>query len=83
MENIYLLDPELGYPFASVSTKAPNITARIILACAQHFNMAVYAIDTTYFENFSTLQVQFENGYSVYIDADTEEPEDSIEQGPF
>ena len=52
-------------------------------ACSEHFGMPVHAIDATHFENFSTLQVLFENGYSIYIDTDTEEPEQAIDEGPF
>jgi hypothetical protein len=83
MQSIYLLDPALGYPFARVSTKVPSITGRIMAACSEHFGMPVHAIDATHFENFSTLQVLFENGYSIYIDTDTEEPEQAIDEGPF
>jgi len=84
MQNIFLLDPAMGYPFASVSTQAPSITARIIAACSHHFGIAVHAIDATHFENFATLQVMFENGQSIYIDTAVEEEYGEQEcEGPF
>ena len=84
MQNIFLLDPAMGYPFASVSTQAPSITARIVLACAQHFGLAVHAIDATHFENFATLQVMFENGQSIYIDTAVDGDGEEIDsEGPF
>jgi len=84
MQNLFLLDPAMGYPFASVSTDAPSITARIVMACAQHFGLAVHAIDATHFENFATLGVMFENGLSIYIDTAVEGEDEEIEsEGPF
>jgi hypothetical protein len=82
MENIFLLDPEMGYPFASISLKSASITGRIISACAEHFKMPVHAIDASYYENFGTLQILFENGLAIYIDTDSED-NDAINEGPF
>ena len=84
MQNIFLLDPAMGYPFASVSTDAPSITARIVMACAQHFGLAVHAIDATHFESFATLGVMFENGQQIYIDTAVDGEDEGIEsEGPF
>jgi hypothetical protein len=84
MQNIFLLDPAMGYPFASISTQAPSITARIMSECSNHFGLPVHAIDATYFENFYTLEVLFENGQSVWIDTAIEgENEEQEGEGPF
>jgi hypothetical protein len=84
MQNLFLLDPAMGYPFASVSTQAPSITARIMSECSNHFGLPVHAIDATHFENFATLQVLFENGQSIYIDTAIEgEDEEQEGEGPF
>ena len=70
--NLLLIDPNLNYPFASVSTDY-GLAKRIKAACAGHFNRKVERVDTTYFKTFSTMEVVFVNGESVYIDVDVEE----------
>ena len=72
MFNLLLIDPNLNYPFASVSTDY-GLAKRIKAACAGHFNRKVERVDTTYFKTFSTMEVVFVNGESVYIDVDVED----------
>jgi len=74
MFNLLLIDPALNFPFASVSTDL-GISDRITAACASHFKQEVDRVDASYFKNFSTIEVVFANGESVYIDVDVEEPD--------
>ena len=73
MFNLLLIDPALNYPFASVSTDL-GISDRITAACAGHFKREVDRLDASYFKNFSTIEVVFVGGESIYIDVDVEEP---------
>ena len=69
--NLLLIDPNLNYPFASVSTDY-GLSGRITAACADHFKRQVEKVDTTYFKDFSTMEVVFIGGSSVIIDVDVE-----------
>lgn len=71
MFNLLLIDPNLNYPFASVSTDY-GLAKRITAACAGHFQRKVERVDTTYFKKFSTMEVVFAGGESVYIDVDVD-----------
>ena len=83
--NLFLLDPNIGYPFALVSTGADTttVTKAIAMACAWHFEKPVRHVSLLYFELHNTIKVLFTDGTDVFIDVAFNEPEDDSQQQAF
>jgi hypothetical protein len=83
--NLFLLDPNIGYPFALVSTGADTttVTKAIAMACAWHFEKPVRHVSTLYLELHNTLKIVFRDGTDVFIDVAFNEPEDDSQQQAF
>jgi hypothetical protein len=82
-QKLFLLDPDLGYPFARIvtSTSTKAITSAVAVACAEHFDKPVQQVNVSFLEVHSTLNIIFKDGTDLFIDVDYDEPEvDDIQQ---